>query len=128
MDLFWKATALALIAAIICTSLNQNHALLVALAATVMIAIACAAYLQPVLDFFHRLEEAGQLQSGLVQNLLKALGVSFTAEIAAMVCADAGRQSVGKMMQLAGAAAILYLSIPVCTSLLELVQDLLAGF
>lgn len=128
MELFWKASALALIAAILCTVLHPNHALLLSLAAVVMIATACAHYLQPVMVFFQRLEELGGLQHPLLKNLLKALGVSLTAEIASMVCTDAGRQSLGKMMQMAGSAVILYLSLPVCTALLDLVQELLGGY
>lgn len=127
MDLFWKAAALALTAAILCTSLNQDHALVVSLAAAIMIGFACMSYLKPALDFFHRLETIGQLQSDLLQNLLKAVGISMTAEIASMICADAGKQALSKMMQMTGTAVILYLSLPVCASLLELVQELLGG-
>lgn len=128
MELFWKAAALALTAAILCTALNQNYSLILSLAAAVMIALVCVTYLQPVLSFFRQLEQLGELQSGLLQNLLKALGISLTAELSSMVCTDAGKQSLGKMMQTAGAAAILYLSLPVCTSLLELVQELLSAY
>lgn len=127
MELFWKTAALALTAAILCTALDQQYSLLLSLAAAVMIALVCVTYLQPILSFFHQLEALGDLQSGLLKNLLKALGVSLAAEMASLVCNDAGKQSLGKMMQTAGSAVILYLSMPVCTALLELVQELLGG-
>lgn len=127
MELFWKAAALALTAAVLCTALEHHYSLMLSIAAAVMIALICVTYLQPVMAFFHQLEALGDLQSGMLKNLLKALGVSLTAEMAAMVCADAGKQSIAKMMQTAGSAVILYLSLPVCTALLDLVQELLGG-
>jgi hypothetical protein len=42
-----------------------------------------------------------------------------------MVCADAGNASLGKVLQILASAVILWLSLPVFTALIELIQKIL---
>ena len=49
----------------------------------------------------------------------------FETEIANLVCKDAGNESMGKSVQLLGTAVILYLSMPLFTALIDLLQKIL---
>ena len=69
----------------------------------------------------------GGLDSGTLRILLKAVGIGLVSEIAALVCADAGNSSLGKTVQLLGSAVILWLSLPLFTMLIELLQRIMGA-
>ena len=56
--------------------------------------------------------------------LIKALGVGLASEIASMICTDAGNASLTKAIQLLGGAVILYLSVPMFSALMDLIQKI----
>lgn len=128
MDLFWKAAAGALLTAVLGLALgkwNKDMGVLLSMAVCCMIAMIVISYLEPVLDFLRQLEVLGDLQGDMLGILLKALGIGLVAEIAGMVCADAGNSSLGKALQMLGGAVILWLSIPIFNALLDLIQEIL---
>ena len=78
-------------------------------------------------DFLRQLESLGNLNSQMVQILFKVVGIGLVSEIAAMICSDAGNASLGKSLQILGSAVILWLSIPVFQTLLELIRQIIGG-
>ena len=96
-----------------------------AIAVCCMTALAALSYLQPVLQFLETLKNIGRLDNTMVNTLLKVTGIGMITEIAGLVCKDAGNESMGKSMQLLGCAVILYLSIPMFTALIDLLQKIL---
>ena len=82
-------------------------------------------YLQPVLEFLKKLEDLGGLDDVMIEILMKSTGIGIITEIANLVCKDAGNESMGKSMQLLGTAVILYLSLPLFQTLIELLQKIL---
>ncbi len=128
MALFWKATAGVLIAVILALFLGQNRkdmALMLSMAVCCMACILALIYLEPVMEFLRELESLGDLQGDMLGILLKAVGIGMVAEIAALICTDAGQSSLGKSIQLLGSIVILCLSLPILRSMLELVQKIL---
>ena len=128
MGLFWKAAGAVLIAVVLGLSLGKQEkdfAVLLTLAVCCMVMAIAVSYLEPVLDFLRELEALGDLQGDMLGILLKAVGIGLVAEIAGMVCIDAGNGSLGKQLQMLGSAAILYLSIPIFSALLSLIQEIL---
>lgn len=128
MELFWKTLASALVSSILVLVLerqNRDFSLLVTLAASAMLAIAGARLLEPVIDFMGQLEALGDLSSDMLLCLIKIFGIGMTGELAACVCSDAGSSSLGKGIHYLTNAAILYLSIPVFSSLTSLFLQIL---
>lgn len=128
MELFWKAAAGALLTAVLGLALgkwNQEMGVLLSMAVSCMIAMIVISYLEPVFDFLHQLEIIGDLQGDMLGILLKALGIGLVAEVAGLVCADAGNGSLAKTLQMLGGAVILWLSIPIFNALLDLIQQIL---
>ena len=128
METFWKAAAIVLITVILGLAVGkQEKDIAVVLTMTVgcILGVFAISYLEPVLDLLRELESVGQLQSGMLGILLKAVGIALTAEIAGMICADAGNGSLGKTLQLLGSAVILYLSIPIFQAFLTLIREIL---
>lgn len=128
MELFWKAAAAALIAVVLGLALGKqgkDFSILLIVAVCAMTAVIVLTYLEPMLDFLRELESLGDLQGDMLGILLKAVGIGLVAEIAGMICSDAGNASLGKTLQMLGSAAILYLSIPIFNAFLKLIQEIL---
>lgn len=128
MTLFIQCAAGILLAVVLCLCLEKqgkDMAVLLTIAVCVMVLAAAIAYLEPVMDFLSQLQELGNLNSSMVSTLFKILGIGLISEIVSMVCADAGRASLGKSLQILASGVILWLSIPIFTVLLELVQSIL---
>ena len=128
MVIFWKAAAAALITVILGLSLGKQEkdiGAILSMAVCCMVMVSALIYLEPVLDFLRELEAAGDLQGDFLGILLKVLGIGLVAEIASGVCNDAGNGSLGKTIHIMGSAVILYLSLPVFRSLMDVLSRIL---
>lgn len=128
MKLYLQVCGAVLLAVILVLALKSHSkeiSAILAIAICVMTALAALHYLQPVLTFLQTLEDLGNLDSTMVSTLLKVTGIGMITEIAHLVCKDAGNESMGKTMQLLGTCVILYLSMPLFSALIELLQKIL---
>lgn len=128
MEAFWQGAAAVLLTVILGLALGRQGketALLLTLAVCCMVCCLAVSYLQPVVDFINQLQSIGQLDSEMLEILLKAVGIGLIGEIASLICTDVGNAALGKTLQLLSAAVILWLSLPLLNQLLELVQDIL---
>ena len=128
MALYLKCAAAALMGVVLILALGRkDQGLLLSLAVCVMIAMAAADYLHPVMELLCTLEELGGLDSGMIAILFKCVGIGLITEMAGMVCTDSGNASMAKALQLLGTAAVLWLSVPLFKGLLDLIQEILEG-
>ena len=128
MALFWKGAAGLFIAAVLVITVGRQEkdiALLLAMAACVMVVTAGLSILEPVLSLLHRLEELGNLQSGVLNTLLKITGIGLVTQTGGMILSDSGNTSLARGLQLLGTSVILYLSVPVLETLMDLIQHVL---
>lgn len=128
MDTFWKAAAAVLLAVVLVPTVAKTEkdiSMLLTMAVCCLVAAAAFSYLEPVLDLLWELKTLGDLSGEMLGILMKAVGIGLVAEIAGMICADAGNGSLGKTLQILASAAILYLSIPLFQAFLTLVQEIL---
>ena len=54
-----------------------------------------------------------------------AVGIGLVVEMGSLICADAGNSALGKTLQILGAIAVLWLSIPLINSLIALLEQIL---
>lgn len=128
MELFWKSVAAVLIAVILGLHIGKQEkelGTLLTMAVCCMGTAAAMVFLEPVLELLRELESVVQLRDGMLGILLKCAGIALVAEIAGLICLDAGNGALGKMVQLLGSAGILYLSIPMVKTVLVLLQEIL---
>ena len=64
-------------------------------------------------------------QSELTGLILKALGVCIVAELGSQCCRDAGENAIAAKVELAAKAALVLISMPVFSSLLQMAGELL---
>lgn len=128
MDGFIKAIAgvlIAIVLGLVLSKQGKDISALLTIAVCCMVITAAVTYLRPVVDFFEKLESIGQLDSGMLTILLKAVGIGLLAEVTSLICADAGNAALGKTLQIFASAVILWISIPLLTSLINLVEEIL---
>ena len=128
MDRFFQIAAGVLVAVVLCLVLSKqakDMTVVLTVAVCCLVLLAAAAYLQPVLAFVDRLQELGQLDSKMSQILLKSVGLGLVTEIAVLICNDSGYAALGKTLQIAATMAVLWLSLPLMESLLEMIQRIM---
>ena len=128
MDIFLEVTAAILLSAILSLVLSKQGAdisLLLTIAVSCMILIAALTYIKPILDFSRKLVTIGGIRTELLEILLKVVGIGMISQIAGLICADSGNQSLGKALQIMTIAVILCLSIPVLEEMLSLIETVL---
>lgn len=119
------AVLLALILALVLKNHCTEIGVILSVAVCCMTGLAALKYLEPVLDFLQSIETLANLNTAMIETLLKVTGIGILTEISILVCKDAGNESMGKSVQLLGSAVILYLSLPLYYSLIELLQKIL---
>lgn len=130
MDDFVKCAAGILIAVVLILTISKQEkdiSILLIISVCCMVLVVAAAYLQPVIDFLRQLQSIGQLDSESITILLKCVGVGLLAEITCLICADSGNASLGKALQLLATATILWISLPLLSELMELIDKILGA-
>lgn len=130
MSVYLKACGAVLIGVIlilIVSKSSKDLALVLAAAVCVMVALTAMEYIRPVLEFLTKLEDLGNLDHSMIRILLKVSGIGLITEICSLVCADSGNASVGKVMKLLGSSVMIWLSLPLYTMLIELLQRILGA-
>jgi stage III sporulation protein AD len=128
MDIFMKTAAAAMMTTVLGLVLakqGKDMTVLITLAACAMIAAAAVLYLQPVIQFFYRLIDLTNLNEEHLKIIFKTVGIGLIGELVTLVCNDAGNAALGKTLQILTSAVVLWLSIPLFESFLELVQSIL---
>ena len=125
MDYYWKTIAMIITGVVLWVVLEKQEKHISVLLTTgicCIAAIASAVYLKPVIQFVHDLN---QMDDGLLQNMIRLAGIGFLSEITGRICSDAGNTSAASMARFLGSSAILYGSIPLFQTLMDLIQDLM---
>lgn len=128
MEQFLQAIALVLVAVIVTIVVGRQSrdiSIVLSLAVCVVVLLACAAFLEPVMEFLQEVQTLGNLDKQFLTILLKAAGIGLLSEIAGLICSDAGESAMGKAIQMLANAAILWLSLPLLRQLLALLEEVL---
>lgn len=128
MTAYWQVLGIVLIAVIMGAALQKQGkdiTLLLGIAACSMVLIVAMQYLSPVIALIQSLQSLCGMDSQILKILLKAVGVGLIAEIACLICNDSGNAAMGKGIQILATAAVLWLSIPLITELMEILQKIM---
>lgn len=77
--------------------------------------------LQNVFSIIEKYIEKSNINMFYFGILLKIIGISYIAEFGSEICRDAGAGSIASKIELSGKIIIITLSIPIITSLLEMI-------
>ena len=127
MELFWKSLGVILTAALLELALKKQEKDLAVLLTVGVIAMAAAAALQllkPVQALLEELRALGNLKQESLTLLFTAAGLGLSAELGSLVCADAGNEALAKLIRFLGSAAIVCLSVPMFTALMDCIVEM----
>ena len=130
MELFWKTSGCILVTLILVLTLGkqqQDMGTLLAIAVCCMTGIAAIQFLDPVLDFIYELQSLTFVDLSVLKTLFRLVGIGLVAELIALICSDAGCASLGKSLQLLASSVVLYMSIPIIQSLIDLICEIMGG-
>jgi len=130
MHTFWQVIAGALITVVLALAMSKQGkdiTLLLSMAGCCMALAVSVSYLKPVIRFIEQLQSIGNLDGNMLKIMLKAVGIGLISEIAAMICNDSGNAALGKAVQIVASAVVLWLALPLMSSLMELIQQIVRG-
>lgn len=103
---------------------KPEYAMAVSLAACVLILLFAGGTLTAVIRDLQKLFQYISLPEGYLKILFKILGVTYLAEFGSALCKDAGQTAISGQIELVGKLTILAISMPVVTSLFEMIAGM----
>ena len=123
-----KIIGIALVAVIIIIILKQyrpEFAVYASIIAGVIILILVMDKLYSIVNLVSALSSKSGTGSAFLKILLKITGIAILTEFAVSICKDSGETAIATKVDLAGKIIIISISIPIITTLLELIISIL---
>lgn len=114
---------LGILAALFCRNRGMEFSILVSMAVCLMIIGFMLKGFEELADFLQQL--TGSLNLTYIGILLKLIGIAYVCEFASGLCRDAGYQAVAVQVEMAGRVAMMIISIPVMTAIIQTIQTLI---
>lgn len=127
MDLI-RIGVLGITAAILILIIKTNRpeiALQISLVFGVIVMLSLAGRIKGILDLIEMYMERANISGVYVAALLKIIGMAYIAEFAAESCRDAGQNAIAAKVELAGKILIMLTAVPVITSVMSIILDML---
>jgi len=127
VELF-QIIGLALIATIIIIVLKAQRpeiAVQVSLVTGIVIFMLILGKVAAVVDLLNSYAAKVNIDKSYLSTLLKIVGIAYITEFGAEVCRDAGEGAIASKVELAGKVVIMVLAVPIITSLLDLVINIM---
>ena len=126
-----KIIGIGLLAQIIIVILKQykpEFAIYVSMIAGVLILVLAIQKLTGIINLLQSLANKTYINKSFLSILLKITGIAFITEFAVSICSDAGEKAIASKIEIGSKVIIIAKSIPIITSLLELVIEILPWF
>lgn len=116
---------LALIIIVILKQYKPEFAIYVSMIAGVLILVLSIQKLTGIINLLQSLANKTYTNKSFLSILLKITGIAFITEFAVSICSDAGEKAIASKIEIGSKVIIIAMSIPIITSLLELVIEIL---
>lgn len=123
-----QIVGLGIVAAVIIVVLRGQKpemAIQVSIVTGVVIFLLLVSKLSAVLDLLEGYADRVGINTVYFTTVLKIVGIAYIAEFGAEVCRDAGESSIASKIELAGKVIIVVLAVPIVTSLLDLITNIM---
>lgn len=128
MEQWYRICACAVIAVILAVTVRSTRAELalpVTLGACVLLGIAAASALRPVLAELDGLRTLSGFSASVLQSVWKVCAISVLSSVVSAFCGEAGQAAVAKLVELCAGALALCAAMPLLHTVLEYIQELL---
>lgn len=128
METIFKIVAIGLItclATMIVKPVRSDFAIMIALTGGLIIVFLITNYLTGIFDYLNQIIGSTGVDSSLYKLLIKIIAVGYLIEFTASICSDTGNSSLGDKVLLGGKIIIMVMALPIVTSILEIITQLL---
>lgn len=128
MDIVWKAIGGALVTAIFGLVIGKRTpdiSAVLSMGVCCMLLVAAISIIRPVVEFIRQLGALTELDGEVFGILMKSVALSLVSRLASMLCTDAGNSALGKGIEILTLCAVLWISIPLFSGLIELISSIL---
>ena len=129
MDTLYKIISIALITCIACLivkPIRPDFAIFISIVGGIIIIFYMLSYLTNIFDIFNNIFQISGVNGSLYSVIFKIIGIGYLTEFTASICNDTGNSSLGDKVLLGGKIIILVMALPIVTSILDIVMELLA--
>ncbi len=116
---------LGLIIVVILKQYKPEYAIYVSITAGVLILFLSIEKLTGIINLLSSISNKTYINQNFLGILLKITGIAFITEFAVSICSDAGEKAIASKIEIGSKVIIITMSIPIITSLLELVIEIL---
>ena len=116
---------LALVIIIILKQYKPEYAIYVSIIAGILILFLAIEKITGIINLLQSISEKTYINKTFLTILLKITGIAFLTEFAVSVCSDAGEKAIASKIEIGSKVIIITMSIPIITSLLELIIEIL---
>ena len=106
-------------------SYRPEFSVYISIACGLLLFVTVLTQLESVMSYVSQLFDRAGSARVYFPVLLKVLGIAYITEFAAQVCRDAGENGIASKVEMAGKILIFYVSLPVFTSLIKMLEMLL---
>lgn len=122
---FMGVGLVGMMSAVLLRQYKPEYAPLISLAAGGIIVVGLISRLQPVFSQLDGALQKAGIASEHILILIKSLGICYVTQLAADSCRDAGESAIASKMELVGKIAVLAMSLPYFTGMLDTVSRLI---
>lgn len=115
----------ALVIIIILKQYKPEYALYISMAAGILILFLSMEKITGIINLLHAISDKTYINKNFLSILIKITGIAFLTEFAVSVCSDAGEKAIASKIEIGSKVIIITMSIPIITSLLELIIEML---
>ena len=128
MDEIIKIIGIGLIALVIVVILKQyrpEYTIYVSIIAGVLILFLVMEKLSGIINLLQSISDKTYINKQFLGILLKITGIAIITEFAVSICTDAGEKAIASKIEIGSKVIIIAMSIPIVSSLLELIIEIL---
>lgn len=123
-----KIIGIALIALIIIIMLKQyrpEYAIFISILTGVLILFLVMDRLTGIINLIESIQSKFSINTQFIALLIKITGIAFLSEFAVSICKDSGEAAIASKIELGSKIIIISMSIPIISSLLEIILKIL---
>ena len=123
-----KIVGFGILATLMVVILKENSkevAIILIIASSIILLLSTVNYLKPIVSMIENIVSNSSIESSYILVILKITGIAYLIEFGKDICIDAGQNSIANKMEIAGKIIIASLSVPVITSVFEIVEKLI---
>ena len=116
---------IALVIAIIIKQYKPEFAIYVSMIAGVLILVLIMEKFTGIINLLKSISDKTYINQQFLGILLKITGIAIITEFAVSICSDAGEKAIASKIEIGSKVIIIAMSIPIISSLLELIVEIL---